>query len=202
MLRGLAEREGFEPSMQVTPHGGLANRCTRPLCDLSVATAAGILPWASRRSGTSGPGRRPAKPRDQEVRESRRRDPRRHDRRARARRRTDPSRRIRPGVARAHQREAADQVDPGRSRPAARARGFDLGPRARREADHRHRARRRRLSRTSRRTAPSMEAAGYVLRIREADWFEHRLFKGPDTEINLARFQRRLPGDRADGGVP
>src|SRR5690349_11223140 len=23
--------------MQVTPHGGLANRCTRPLCDLSVA---------------------------------------------------------------------------------------------------------------------------------------------------------------------
>src|SRR5688500_15872086 len=33
----LAEREGFEPSMQVTPHGGLANRCTRPLCDLSVA---------------------------------------------------------------------------------------------------------------------------------------------------------------------
>src|SRR6266576_3341140 len=43
----LAEREGFEPSMQVTPHGGLANRCTRPLCDLSVATAAGILSWAS-----------------------------------------------------------------------------------------------------------------------------------------------------------
>ena len=33
----LAEREGFEPSKQVTPLGGLANRCTRPLCDLSVA---------------------------------------------------------------------------------------------------------------------------------------------------------------------
>ena len=33
----LAEREGFEPSMPVTRHGGLANRCTRPLCDLSVA---------------------------------------------------------------------------------------------------------------------------------------------------------------------
>ena len=32
--------------MQVTPHGGLANRCTRPLCDLSVATAAEILSWA------------------------------------------------------------------------------------------------------------------------------------------------------------
>jgi GrpB-like predicted nucleotidyltransferase (UPF0157 family) len=32
---------------------------------------------------------------------------------------------------------------------------------------------------------PSLEAAGYVLRIREPGWFEHRLFKGPDTDINL-----------------
>src|SRR2546422_939102 len=37
---GLAEREGFEPSEQVTPLGGLANRCTRPLCDLSIARRA------------------------------------------------------------------------------------------------------------------------------------------------------------------
>lgn len=36
--------------------------------------------------------------------------------------------------------------------------------------------------------APAMEAAGYVLRIREPDWFEHRLFKGPDTNINLHVF--------------
>jgi GrpB-like predicted nucleotidyltransferase (UPF0157 family) len=35
---------------------------------------------------------------------------------------------------------------------------------------------------------PDMEAAGYVLRIREADWFEHRLFKGPDMNINLHTF--------------
>ena len=35
---------------------------------------------------------------------------------------------------------------------------------------------------------PAMEAAGYVLRIREPDWFEHRLFKGPDTDINLHVF--------------
>jgi GrpB-like predicted nucleotidyltransferase (UPF0157 family) len=35
---------------------------------------------------------------------------------------------------------------------------------------------------------PSMEAAGYVLRIREPDWFEHRLFRGPDTTINLHTF--------------
>lgn len=35
---------------------------------------------------------------------------------------------------------------------------------------------------------PAMEAAGYVLRIREPDWHEHRLFKGPDTDINLHVF--------------
>ncbi len=35
---------------------------------------------------------------------------------------------------------------------------------------------------------PELEAAGYVLQIREPDWFEHRLFKGPDTNINLHTF--------------
>jgi GrpB-like predicted nucleotidyltransferase (UPF0157 family) len=35
---------------------------------------------------------------------------------------------------------------------------------------------------------PALEAAGYTMRIREADWFEHRLFKGPDTDINLHVF--------------
>jgi GrpB-like predicted nucleotidyltransferase (UPF0157 family) len=35
---------------------------------------------------------------------------------------------------------------------------------------------------------PELEAAGYVLRIREPDWFEHRLFKGPDTNVNLHTF--------------
>jgi GrpB-like predicted nucleotidyltransferase (UPF0157 family) len=35
---------------------------------------------------------------------------------------------------------------------------------------------------------PALEAAGYVLRIREPDWHEHRLFKGPDTNINLHVF--------------
>src|SRR5919206_3260038 len=29
------------------------------------------------------------------------------------------------------------------------------------------------------------EHAGYVLRIREPDWYQHRLFKGPDTDVNL-----------------
>src|SRR6266571_5611679 len=36
--------------------------------------------------------------------------------------------------------------------------------------------------------APALEAAGYLLRIREPDWHEHRLFKGPDTNINLHVF--------------
>ena len=35
---------------------------------------------------------------------------------------------------------------------------------------------------------PMMEAAGYRLRIREPAWHEHRLFKGPDTDINLHTF--------------
>ncbi|MBC6466018.1 GrpB family protein [Actinomadura alba] len=35
---------------------------------------------------------------------------------------------------------------------------------------------------------PALEAAGYVLRIREPDWFEHRILKGPDTDVNLHVF--------------
>jgi GrpB-like predicted nucleotidyltransferase (UPF0157 family) len=35
-----------------------------------------------------------------------------------------------------------------------------------------------------------LEAAGYVLRIREPDWHEHRVLKGPDTNINLHVFSR------------
>lgn len=35
---------------------------------------------------------------------------------------------------------------------------------------------------------PKLEAAGYVLRIREPNWYEHRVFKGPDTDLNLHVF--------------
>ena len=35
---------------------------------------------------------------------------------------------------------------------------------------------------------PDMETAGYVLTIREPDWYEHRMFKGPGTDINLHVF--------------
>ncbi|MFL5967578.1 MAG: GrpB family protein [Gaiellaceae bacterium] len=32
---------------------------------------------------------------------------------------------------------------------------------------------------------PQLEGAGYVLRLREPGWFEHRMLKGPDTNANL-----------------
>jgi GrpB-like predicted nucleotidyltransferase (UPF0157 family) len=35
---------------------------------------------------------------------------------------------------------------------------------------------------------PPMETAGYVLRIREPEWLEHRLFKAPDASVNLHAF--------------
>ncbi len=38
-----------------------------------------------------------------------------------------------------------------------------------------------------------LQAAGYVLQVREPDWYEHRLFKGPDTDINLHVFSSGCP---------
>jgi GrpB-like predicted nucleotidyltransferase (UPF0157 family) len=37
---------------------------------------------------------------------------------------------------------------------------------------------------------PDLEAAGYrlVIREQEPDWYDHRVFKGPDTNINLHTF--------------
>jgi GrpB-like predicted nucleotidyltransferase (UPF0157 family) len=40
---------------------------------------------------------------------------------------------------------------------------------------------------------PDLEAAGYVLRIREPEWYEHRVFKGPDTNVNLHTFSPGCP---------
>jgi GrpB-like predicted nucleotidyltransferase (UPF0157 family) len=40
---------------------------------------------------------------------------------------------------------------------------------------------------------PDLEAAGYVLVIREPDWYEHRVFKGPDTNVNLHVFSPDSP---------
>lgn len=40
---------------------------------------------------------------------------------------------------------------------------------------------------------PTLEAAGFKLRIRETEWFEHRLFNGPDTDIGLHVFSAGTP---------
>jgi GrpB-like predicted nucleotidyltransferase (UPF0157 family) len=32
---------------------------------------------------------------------------------------------------------------------------------------------------------PALQSAGYLLRHREPAWYEHRMLKGPDTDINL-----------------
>ncbi len=37
---------------------------------------------------------------------------------------------------------------------------------------------------------PSLEGAGYVLRIREPDWYQHRMFKGTAPEVNLHVFSQ------------
>jgi GrpB-like predicted nucleotidyltransferase (UPF0157 family) len=59
-----------------------------------------------------------------------------------------------------------------------------------------------------------LEQAGYRLRIREPAWHEHRLLKGPDTDINLhvyppgspeigrnLRFRDHLRADPSDRGL-
>jgi GrpB-like predicted nucleotidyltransferase (UPF0157 family) len=40
---------------------------------------------------------------------------------------------------------------------------------------------------------PALEASGYLLRIREPEWHEHRMFKGPDADINLHVFSHGCP---------
>ena len=41
--------------------------------------------------------------------------------------------------------------------------------------------------------APALEIAGYQLRIREPEWHEHRMFKGPGTDVNLHVFSTGSP---------
>jgi len=40
---------------------------------------------------------------------------------------------------------------------------------------------------------PALEAAGYHLRVREPEWFEHRLLKGSDTSVNVHVFSTGCP---------
>jgi GrpB-like predicted nucleotidyltransferase (UPF0157 family) len=41
--------------------------------------------------------------------------------------------------------------------------------------------------------APALQAAGYALKIREPNWHERRMFKGPDTDMNLHVFSSACP---------
>lgn len=41
--------------------------------------------------------------------------------------------------------------------------------------------------------APDLEGAGYVLRRREPDWHQHRVFKGPEVNVNLHVWTARDP---------
>ena len=38
-----------------------------------------------------------------------------------------------------------------------------------------------------------LEAVGYVLRVREPEWHEHRMFRGPDTETHVHVFSQGCP---------
>src|SRR5690349_23056812 len=40
---------------------------------------------------------------------------------------------------------------------------------------------------------PDLEKAGYVLRIREAHWYEHRMFKRTDPDVHLHVFSAGCP---------
>jgi GrpB-like predicted nucleotidyltransferase (UPF0157 family) len=40
---------------------------------------------------------------------------------------------------------------------------------------------------------PALEGIGYLLRVREAEWHEHRMFQRLDTEINLHVFSSGCP---------
>lgn len=35
---------------------------------------------------------------------------------------------------------------------------------------------------------PALEAAGYVLRVREPDWYEHRMFRTPELDVHIHVF--------------
>jgi len=39
----------------------------------------------------------------------------------------------------------------------------------------------------------ALEGAGYKLHIREPGWYEHRMFKGPENEVNLHVFSMGCP---------
>ena len=178
--------------MQVTPHGGLANRCTRPLCDLSVAQRRPCYHAVRRDPGPLDGGTLAGRPSTRGARRDRpvadaagphdeERDPGLHGRRV------DPPRapidlaELRPGVARPVRPRGGP--DPGDPRATACV-----------EIEH-----------TGSTSVPGLAAKPIIditlvvadssdepacdpgpgggrlpsSRSASADWFEHRVFKGP-----------------------
>ncbi len=84
-------------------------------------------------------------------------------------------------------RGRASSVRARRSCLVARTRRLNLSTRPCCQTENRHATRRREHSRRAF-LHSSLRSFGYVLRIREPDWYEHRMFKGPDTDINLHVF--------------
>ena len=170
----MAEREGFEPSMQVTPHGGLANRCTRPLCDLSVAAAGAILSSATMTAA------RPSATESELAAIT-----------------LGPLQRLTGKIELAEPDPAWPRLF---AHEAERIRGL-LGDNVR-LLEHVGSMSVPGLpakpiidillvvddSAIELAYAPRLRAGGYVLRIREPDWHQHRVFKGRDTDLNLHVF--------------
>ena len=40
---------------------------------------------------------------------------------------------------------------------------------------------------------PQLEAAGYVLRVREPDWHEHRMFRTPEKDVHIHIYSAGCP---------
>ena len=40
---------------------------------------------------------------------------------------------------------------------------------------------------------PPLQAVGYALRVREPDWYEHRMLRGGDEDVNLHVFSAGCP---------
>ena len=169
--------------MQVTPHGGLANRCTRPLCDLSVATAAGILSWASEDPSHA---RTPEPPTREPATEAERRaawigEPTRADGPIHL---ADYD----PAWPALYEREAArirsllgdrsgcSNMSGSTSIPGIAAKPIiDIVLAVPDSGDEPA-------------YVPDLEAGGYVLRAREPNWFEHRLFEARTRKSTCSVF--------------
>ena len=105
-----------------------------------------------------------------------------------------PSRPVRPGLA--GPVRAGGHPDPGHARRPGQAAGacrIDVGARALRQADHRHRPGRPGLRRTSPPTSPTWRRPATSSPSASRTGSSTGVFKGPDTNINLHTFSEGCP---------